>query len=81
MGELVAIDLLDFAGADAGRRAGEKRYIMTATDCSEGKFLHCVLLGGKDGESLLGGVRVLSSLYKRYGHDLKGIRADGEFPE
>lgn len=79
LGDLVAIDLLDFAGADENNKADDNRYIMTATDCSEGKFVHCILLTGKCGDSLLGGVQVLKSLYERYGHKLRGIRADGDF--
>jgi len=79
LGEVVSIDLLDYAGADPSLCADGKRHIMTATDSSPGHFLHTIPLAGKDGVSLLIGIRLVVEAYKSFGHTVRSIRVDNAF--
>jgi hypothetical protein len=79
IGDKVAIDLVDWAGQNPDLVDDNSRYFMSCTDYSPGGFYTAIPIGDRGEASLVAGLRKLQATYRKYGHTLKSIRADGEY--
>ena len=79
IGDVVAIDNIDFAGGDKASLWKTHRYILAAVDLSTGKYASGIPHGGKTKEDNLNAIDMLISEYNKAGHQIKTIRCDHEF--
>jgi len=79
IGDVVAIDDIDWAGGAEANRWGTKRYILASVDLATGKFAGGEAHGGKDAESCLVAIDKMITRYKNAGHPIKKIRCDHQF--
>jgi hypothetical protein len=79
IGDVVAIDDIDWAGGAEENRWATQRYILASVDLATGKFAGGEVHGGKDAESCLIALDALITRYKNAGHPIKKIRCDHQF--
>jgi len=79
VGELVSIDLMDWAGGASTLMGEGFRYALVAVDCSPGRYVCTAPTVGKDAASLLTALDKILDEYAQQGRTIKSIRADGEF--
>jgi len=79
IGDVVAIDDIDWAGGAEANRWGTKRYILASVDLATGKFAGGEAHGGKDAESCLVAIDKMITRYKNAGHPIKKIRCNHRF--
>jgi len=79
VGDLVSIDLMDWAGGDRQLMPEGYRYALVAVDCSPGRYVCAAPTVGKDAISLLTALDSIIAEYALRGRTIKSIRADGEF--
>jgi len=79
IGDVVAIDDIDWAGGAAENRWATNRYILASVDLATGKFAGGEVHGGKDAQSCLIALDQLITRYKNAGHPIKKIRCDHQF--
>ena len=79
IGDVVAIDDIDWAGGAEENRWATNRYILASVDLATGKFAGGEVHGGKDAESCLAALDKLITRYENAGHPIKKIRCDHQF--
>jgi hypothetical protein len=79
IGDVVAIDDIDWAGGAEENRWGTNRYILASVDLATGKFAGGEVHGGKDAESCLVALDKIITRYRNAGHPIKKFRCDHQF--
>jgi len=79
IGEVVAIDNIDFAGGDTNSLWKTHRYILAAVDLSTGSYTSGIAHGGKTKQDNLAAIDKIIEEYNKAGHQIKAIRCDHEF--